>query len=158
MTHPTLTITPVHPDSAPARVCLAAYFAELDRRFPGGFDPGPPGPPEPFLPPRGAFFVATVPDGALMGCVAVTRDGPQTAEVKRLWVAPSARGTGLAQRLMAMAEDHARTIGATTARLDTHVSLAEAIAFYRREGWTEIPRYNDNPYAGHWFGKPLVRT
>ncbi len=163
MTHPTLTIapihiTPVHPDSAPARACLAAYFAELDRRFPGGFDPGPPGPPDPFLSPLGAFFVATGPDGTPMACVAVTRDGPTTAEIKRLWVAPAARGTGLARRLMTMAEDHARSLGAATARLDTHVTLAEAIAFYRREGWTEIPRYNDNPFAGHWFEKPLART
>jgi len=155
MTHPTLTIAPVHPDSPPARACLAAYFAELDRRFPGGFDPGPPGPPDPWLPPRGAFLVATAPDGTALGCVAVTRDGPQTAEVKRLWVAPAVRGTGLARRLMAVAETQARELGASLARLDTHVTLSEAIAFYRREGWTEIPRYNDNPYAGHWFEKPL---
>jgi GNAT superfamily N-acetyltransferase len=156
MTVTTMTITPVHPDSAPARACLAAYFGELDRRFPGGFDPGPPGPPEPWLPPRGAFLVATAPDGTPLGCVAVTRDGADTAEIKRLWVAAAARGTGLARQLMAAAEARARALGATTVRLDTHVSLAEAIAFYRREGWAEIPRYNDNPYAGHWFAKPLA--
>jgi hypothetical protein len=40
--------------------------------------------------------------------------------------------------------------------LDTHPALAEAIAFYRREGWGAIPRYNDNSYAGHWFEKRLA--
>ncbi len=149
------TITPCHPDSPSARVCLAAYFAELDHRFPGGFDPGPTGPPDPWLPPLGAFLVAISPDGTPTGCAAVTRDGPDTAEIKRLWVAPTARGTGLARRLMAAAEDQARALGAASARLDTHVSLIEAIAFYRRTGWHEIPRYNDNPYAGHWFVKVL---
>jgi GNAT superfamily N-acetyltransferase len=148
----TLTIAPVPSDSPAARTCMSAYFAELDRRIPGGFDPGP---PDTWLPPTVTVFVATAPDGTPMGCVAVTRDSPSTAEVKRLWVAPAARGSGLARRLMAAVEDHARGLGAATLRLDTHVSLGQAIAFYRREGWTEIPRYNDNPYAGHWFEKPL---
>ena len=43
----------------------------------------------------------------------------------------------------------------TALRLDTSAHLPEAVAFYRRHGWVEIPRYNDNPYAHHWFTRSL---
>ncbi|HMO07555.1 MAG TPA: GNAT family N-acetyltransferase [Paracoccaceae bacterium] len=145
-------IHPADPDSPAAAACLAAYFTELAARFPEGFDPGPGPHGAAFRPPAGAFLLA---EGRL-GCVGLS-EGPDgsTLEVKRLWVAPVARGTGLARRLMGAAEDAARATGAARLVLDTHPSLAEAIAFYTREGWQPIPRYNDNPYAGHWFAKAL---
>lgn len=143
-------IRPVAPASPAAQAALAAYFAELDTRFPGGFDPGPPSDPSLYRPPQGVFLMADA-----LGCVALTRDGSSSGEVKRLWVSPAARGQGLARRLMAAVEDHARGMGLTTLRLDTNATLTEAIAFYTREGWTRIPRYNDNPYAQAWFAKAL---
>jgi GNAT superfamily N-acetyltransferase len=146
MTHIAIT----DPCATAAQAALAAYFAELDARFPGGFDPGPPADPALYRPPQGVFLMA-----GNLGCVALTRDGPRTGEVKRLWVAPAARGQGLARRLMAAVEDHARAMGLAVLRLDTNATLTEAVAFYTREGWTRIPRYNDNPYAQAWFAKTL---
>jgi GNAT superfamily N-acetyltransferase len=143
-------ILPADPASSAAQAALAAYFAELDGRFPGGFDPGPPADPALYRPPRGVFLMA----GAL-GCVALTRDRPESGEVKRLWVAPAARGQGLARRLMAAVEDHARGMGLRRLRLDTNATLTEAVAFYTREGWEPIARYNDNPYAQAWFARVL---
>lgn len=147
-----MAITPVDPASPAAQAALAAYFAELDARFPGGFDPGPPADPALYRPPLGVFLMA----GDGLGCVALTRDGPGTGEVKRLWVAPAARGHGLARRLMAAVEGHARGMGLRLLRLDTNATLTEAVAFYTREGWDRIPRYNGNPYAQAWFAKALA--
>jgi GNAT superfamily N-acetyltransferase len=146
-----ISIAPTDPASTAAQGCLAAYFAELDARFPSGFDPGPPADPADYRPPRGLFLCAT--DGRqTLGCVALNIAGH---EVKRLWVAPAARGLGLGPRLMAAVEDHARSLGLSRLRLDTHASLAGAIAMYHRLGWSRVPRYNDNPYAQVWFGKDL---
>ena len=144
------------PTSPAPLAALAAYFAELDRRFPGGFDPGAPADPALYRAPNGAFLLAM--SEAPLGCVALTRDGPQRGEVKRLWVAPPARGQGLARRLREGIEGCARTLHLHELRLDTNGTLTEAVALYTALGWTAIPRYNDNPYAHHWFAKSLARV
>ena len=72
-----------------------------------------------------------------------------------MWVAESVRGLGLGRRLLAEAERRAAAAGAPVVRLDTNRSLAEAIALYRSSGYREIERFNDNPYAHHWFEKRL---
>jgi ribosomal protein S18 acetylase RimI-like enzyme len=77
--------------------------------------------------------------------------------MKRLWVAPESRGLGLAHRLVAAAEQHARAMGAAVIRLDTNRALTEAVALYRGLGYTEIPRYNAEPYAHHWFERRLTQ-
>src|SRR3546814_3979333 len=70
-----------------------------------------------------------------------------------MWVAPDARGLGLAQRMLEALEGHAASMGLHTLRLDTNRSLAEARALYLRNGYREVAPYNDNPYADHWFQK-----
>jgi ribosomal protein S18 acetylase RimI-like enzyme len=70
-------------------------------------------------------------------------------------VAPDARGLGIAQRVLDALEAHAVAMGLHTLRLDTNSSLVEARALYDRNGYIEIPAYNDNPYAHHWFEKRL---
>lgn len=152
--NPDETIMAADPGGDAAQGCVAAYFAELATRFPGGFDPGPPGDGDEFRSPRGLFLVA-LRAGQPVGCVGLRAKAPGVGEVKRLWIAPEARGTGLAHRLMAAVEGRARAMGLATLRLDTNATLTEAMALYRRLGWTEIARYNDNPYAQHWFEKPL---
>lgn len=147
-------IAAADPAGRAAADCLTAYYAELAQRFDGGFNPGPPGDPGELRPPRGIFLIADC-DTRPVGCVALRTDAPGVGEVKRLWIAPEARGLGLATRLMAAVQDHARAMGFHTLRLDTNGALTEAVALYRRAGWTEIPRYNDNPYAQHWFERPL---
>lgn len=146
-----IRIAPTDPASPAAQRALASYFAELDRRFPNGFDPGPPGDPADYRPPQGLFLTARL-DDLTLGCVALSF--PQ-AEVKRLWIAPQARGIGLASQLMQAVEDAARRAGLARLVLDTNGTLTEAIALYRRLGWTPIPRYNDNPYAEAWFARDL---
>lgn len=143
------------PKSAPAKVALAAYYAELAARFPEGFEPGLSRDPDAALmrPPHGGFFVATQGD-EITGCVGL-KGGPDYAEVKRLWVAESARGAGLARALMQAVEDHAKALHIPLIRLDTNRALPEAIAMYHRFGWTEIPRFNDDPYAHVFFEKRL---
>jgi ribosomal protein S18 acetylase RimI-like enzyme len=72
-----------------------------------------------------------------------------------MWVAPAARGLGLGRRLLRELEDEARRRGATAIRLETNRTLGEAIALYRSAGYVEIDPFNDEPYAHHWFEKPL---
>jgi len=151
-----VVIEEVDPVSEAARHCLTRYYAELDARFPAGFEVSRSRDPDAkaMIRPRGAFFVA-ISDGLPVGCVALKGEGESRAEIKRLWVDRGARGLGLAQQLMAAAEDTARTLHIDTLRLDTNRALPEAERFYRTAGWTEIERYNDNPYAELFFEKRL---
>ncbi|WP_162528288.1 GNAT family N-acetyltransferase [Gemmobacter caeruleus] len=146
------------PATAPeAMACLTAYFAELSARFGQTFAPYADADPGALEPPRGLFLIAGAAEP--LGCVALRTAtegiGPGLGEVKRLWVAPAARGAGLARRLMAEVEARARAMGLTALRLDTSHHLPEARALYLRDGWTEIAAYNSNPHADHWFEKPL---
>jgi ribosomal protein S18 acetylase RimI-like enzyme len=77
------------------------------------------------------------------------------AEIKRMWVDRGWRGAGLGSRLLRHLESMARERGYAVVRLDTHSSLAEAIAMYERAGYRPVERYNDNPWAKHWFEKEL---
>ena len=144
-------------DSADSRRCLDAYFGELATRFEGGFDGGKDDSarPDDMAPPSGLFVVARL-DGDAVGCGGLKRTGADgAAEIKRVWTAPSARGMGVARRVLRALEAAARDMGLKTLRLDTNRALTEAHALYRNEGFREIDRFNDNPYADHWFEKRL---
>ena len=151
-----MSIEEVDPRSENARYCLGEYYAELGRRFEEGFDVSLSRDPDAkdMIRPRGAFLIA-VSDGLAVGCVGLKGHGGNAAEVKRLWVAPSARGLGLAKRLMAATEAAARELNIRVLRLDTNRALPEAIALYRNSGWTEIERFNDDPYPDFFFEKVL---
>ncbi len=143
------------PTEPAARDCLAAYYAELARRFPTGFDVARSRDPDAadMTPPRGAFLVAYT-GRRPAACVGLKGPGP-VAEIKRLWVSPAARGRGLAVSMMNAIEAQARSQGVLTLRLDTNRALPEAEALYDRLGWTRIDRYNDDPYAEVFFEKSL---
>lgn len=151
-----ISIDLLDPRSEPARYCLGEYYAELSRRFARGYDVALSRDPDAtdMIAPRGAFFVA-LSDGLPLGCVGLKGAGGPLAEIKRLWVAPAARGLGLARRLMDAAETAARQLLITTLRLDTNSALGEAMQLYRRTGWTEIERFNDDPYPDLFFEKRL---
>jgi DNA-binding MarR family transcriptional regulator/GNAT superfamily N-acetyltransferase len=151
-----ISIDLLDPRSEPARYCLGEYYAELSRRFARGYDVALSRDPDAtdMIAPRGAFFVA-LSDGLPLGCVGLKGAGSPLAEIKRLWVAPAARGLGLARRLMDAAETAARQLSITTLRLDTNSALGEAMQLYRRTGWTEIERFNDDPYPDLFFEKRL---
>lgn len=155
-----VAIEPADPRATPGRHCLDRYYAELDRRFPGGFDVSLSRDPEAgaMIAPRGTFLVA-LSDGLPLGCAGLKGHGgpneDRWGEVKRVWVDPAARGLGLAREMMAEIETAAIRLGIGLLRLDTNSALAEALALYRRLGWREIPRYNDDPYPDTFFEKRL---
>ena len=153
-----VTIEPADPASADARQCIDAYFRELQQRFEAGFDPGltVSAHPEELVPPAGLFLIARL-DGRPVGCGAIKVRKRGVGEIKRMWVDPSARGLGIAQRLLDALEKQAVQMGLDTVQLDTNRALKEAHAMYTRNGYGEIARYNDNPYAHHWFEKRGLR-
>jgi DNA-binding MarR family transcriptional regulator/GNAT superfamily N-acetyltransferase len=146
------------PETSDARWCLAQYFTELAERFEHGFDPtqGNSFTAPEMAPPAGYLMVARR-DGAPVGCGALKRLTQDIGEIKRVWVAPHVRGEGIASRLMDELEALAREAGFRAVRLDTNKTLTEACALYRNRGYREIQRYNENPYAHHWFEKRLKR-
>jgi ribosomal protein S18 acetylase RimI-like enzyme len=151
-----VVIEVVDPEHADAQHCLRAYQAELDGRFDTGFDVGSalPLPADELREPTGCFLIAYR-DGAPIGCGGLKLHGADPAEIKRVWVDPTARGLGVAQRLVGELEARARLAGAAAVQLDTNRTLVEAIAMYRKLGYTEIDPFNEEPYAHHWFQKDL---
>jgi DNA-binding MarR family transcriptional regulator/GNAT superfamily N-acetyltransferase len=142
--------------STDAQACFAHYFAELDRRFEHGFDVAralPAGAAE-LDPPAGVLLVARL-RGAAVGCGGLKLHGDRPAEIKRVWTAPSVRGTGLGRRLLGELEQRAAAAGAPAVRLDTNRALTEAIRLYRETGYREIAPFNDEPHADFWFEKTL---
>jgi ribosomal protein S18 acetylase RimI-like enzyme len=142
--------------STDARWALARYFGELEQRFVGGFNTNDAlaEAASSFNSPSGLFVVAALGDD-VVGCGAVQWIDGVTAEIKRMWVDPGRRGIGLGKRLLAHLEAAAQSSGRSRVVLDTNETLAEAIAMYRALGYGTIERYNDNPYAHHWFEKTL---
>ena len=151
-----ISIEESDPRGDAARYCLGEYYSELSRRFKGGFEVALSRDPDAtdMMSPRGAFFVA-MSDGLPLGCVGLKGTGSELAEIKRLWVAPSARGLGVGRRLMDAAENAARHLSVRIVRLDTNSALGEALQLYRSTGWNEIDRFNDDPYPDLFFEKQL---
>ena len=144
---------PRHPD---ARWCLESYFSELARRFDAGFEPARSisADDDELTPPAGLLLMATL-HGEPVGCGGLKLHDDAPAEIKRMWVAPAARGLGLGRRLLADLEARAAGGGARVARLETNRTLTEAISLYRASGYREVSSFNDEPYAHHWFEKTL---
>ena len=153
-----MRIEPADAASDESRSLLAQYFAYLASTFPDGFDPdagSTTSDPAEMSPPRGAFLVVREDDGAAVGCGGVKMLDADQAEIKRMWLHASTRGRGLGALLLEALEDAARGLGASKGVLDTNATLDAALALYRLHGWREVPAYNDNPYATHWFAKEL---
>jgi DNA-binding MarR family transcriptional regulator/N-acetylglutamate synthase-like GNAT family acetyltransferase len=154
----TVQLRRVDPRSAMARWAVDEYFAELNSRFPSGFDAAAA---------RAADAAAAVGDGPAafvvassdllpVGCGGVQQMTATTGEIKRMWVHPAWRGAGLGSRLLRQLEAEAIELGYPTVRLDSNGTLTDAIALYERAGYHHIPRYNDNPYAQVWLEKRLA--
>ncbi|MFT4201150.1 GNAT family N-acetyltransferase [Gordonia sp. (in: high G+C Gram-positive bacteria)] len=142
------------PGSSAVAVAVTAYFAELERRFPAGFDGGAPDDGDDFRPPNGCFVLATD-HGEPIACGAVRTIDDGIGEIKRMWVHEDWRGAGLGSRMLRELEARSARLGHRVARLDTSSTLGEAIAMYERAGYRRVDRYNDNPYAELFFEKRL---
>jgi ribosomal protein S18 acetylase RimI-like enzyme len=139
------------PDIETVRALFDEYAAELgvDLSF-QGFEAERDGLPGEYVPPRGRLLLAET-SGTAAGCVALRPIDAQTAEMKRLYLRPSARGTGLGRRLALAIIAEARGGGYARLRLDTLPSMGAAIGMYRALGFREIAPYRHNPVPGALF-------
>jgi GNAT superfamily N-acetyltransferase len=139
-----------HPD---ALLLIEEVQAEYVTRY-GGRDETPLDPLM-FEPPAGSFFVAYAGDrpvatGAWRRSHVAALGSTRTAEVKRMYVTPAARGRGVARRMLAHLESDAAARGAEVAVLETGLAQPEAIALYESSGYTPIPAfgfYQDAPLS-----------
>lgn len=110
--------------------------------------------------PDGAFLLALGEPDEVAGCGALRRvllpDGVTAAEVKRMWVAPAFRGTGLGRRILTRLHDLAVDLGYAVAVLDTRADLREANLLYRAAGYLPCAPYNGNHDADTWMSRELV--
>ena len=157
LTAASVEIRAVDPEHGDAIACLRDYVAELNQRSTRRFDPaaGATALPHEVRPPAGRFFVAYLHDEPI-GCGAVKHHAGAPAEIKRMWIAPKARGLGLGRRLLETLEACAVAHGAEVAHIETSAVLTEALALYRSAGWVEVPAFNTEPFADHWFEKRLT--
>ena len=141
-----LTVTPEPFDSVDARRLVAALDAHLsslytpDQRF------GPNLKPEHVVPGSGVFLVARA-DGQAVGCGALRRLDETTAEVKRMYVEPGARGRGVGAAILDHLETAARELGVDRLVLETGIHQAEAIGLYRRAGFRPVPCWGEYAVA-----------
>jgi GNAT superfamily N-acetyltransferase len=143
-----------------SRMLIAALNAELSAMYdePGathfGLDP------EQVSGRRGAFVIVRR-GGVAVGCGAVRMIDAHTGELKRMYIAPQARGTGLGRPLVAALENEALARGARRLVLETGVRQAAAIALYRACGFAPIPLYGEyclSPKTSVCMGKTLDGT
>jgi GNAT superfamily N-acetyltransferase len=147
---------PVPADVPPASDLVAAMVAEMALVY-GPIDvPGmPSATPADFAPPHGTFLVGFDDEGAAVCGGGIKRLDDEAAEIKRMYVVPSARGRGLARVLLAALEDAARDLGYTIARLDTGPRQPHAQRLYEASGYRPIGNFNANPVASFWGEKRL---
>jgi putative acetyltransferase len=119
-------------------LCFQGFQRELDT-LPGSY-----------APPGGRLLVARQ-DGQVAGCVALRPLEPGICEMKRLYVRPAFRGSGLGRILVDRIIDEARRSGYSRMRLDSLPSMVPAIALYRQLGFRDIPSYGKNPVIGAVF-------
>lgn len=153
-------------DDDAALVLLAEYFSSRAQSFPasqGEYRTVFPSPAD-FVPPRGVFLVVEGEDlageAADVGCGGIRKielpDNPATTfEVKHLWLQPHVRRLGYGRALLNELEQRAVAFGAEQLVLDTNVALEAAGGLYRSSGFVEVPPYNNNRNATHWFAKQL---
>jgi pimeloyl-ACP methyl ester carboxylesterase/GNAT superfamily N-acetyltransferase len=145
------------PFDAPVSATLVAdYVAEIKAMYP---DWTPDVPPRmtgrDVEPPNGRWLVAYR-DGRAVGCGGLKRIDERVAEIKRIYVTPDARGTGVARTLLASLEQAARQHGYRFVRLDTGARQQASVALFSSSGYEPIADYNGNPVAAYWFEKRLT--
>jgi GNAT superfamily N-acetyltransferase len=151
-------------DMASARGLFEEYAASLDVDLCiQGFAAELAGLPGDYAPPRGRLLLARI-GMSDVGCVALrpipasdASDASEAGEVKRLYVRPTLRGSGLGRVLMKALILRARDIGYREIRLDTLVTMREARALYASLGFRACEPYGDHPLPGTmWMALALA--
>jgi ribosomal protein S18 acetylase RimI-like enzyme len=144
-------------DLADVAALFRAYAAELPIDLAlQGFDAELGGLPGDYAPPAGALLIARGDDGAAIGCVGLRPLDEHAGEMKRLYVHPTARQTGLGRALAVAIIETAQQRGYREIKLDTLAQLERAIALYRSLGFVPIEPYGHHPYPGTvCFGRML---
>lgn len=144
----TIEIAAVTWDDPDAVRLRAAQRVELDARY--GTDDHEPG-AMPTADTVAVFLLARDADGTAVGCGGLRLLGPGSGEVKRMYVEPAVRGSGVAVALLRALEGEARRLGIARLLLETGTGQPDAIRFYQREGYEPIEAY------GPYVGEPLSR-
>jgi GNAT superfamily N-acetyltransferase len=143
-------------DSPPSTALVADYVAEIRAIYPEWTPDVPPRMTAPDVePPAGRWLVAYRADEPV-GCAGLKRLDERSAEIKRVYVTPDARGTGVARQLLARLEEIARSLGYSALRLDTGAKQQASVSLFSSSGYQPIGDYNGNPVAAHWFEKRLA--
>ena len=146
-------------DESPASDLLDAFCKEIASMYEGfSFDVGPSATKADFTRPKGCYIVGFVGIDGETEAVAgggVKLLSNDTAEIKRMYVVGAHRGKGVGRQLLESLEDAAKTLGASKVRLDTGPQQVKALRIYKASGYAQIPDYNGNPFASHWFQKDL---
>jgi len=137
-----------------AQQLTAAMVAEMGELYEPGLPKGSSASPSELSPPGGGFVVLCE-DGRAVAGGGIKRLDERTCEIKRMYVAPDARGRGLGRALLQELEALARDLGYALARLDTGAKQPGAQRMYERAGYGPVPDYNGNPYAAYWGEKRL---
>lgn len=113
--------------------------------------------PGKYAAPAGALLLARGQDGEALGCVGLRPIAPEgCCEMKRLYLAPAARGLGLGRAMTAAVIDLARACGYRELRLDTLPSMSVAIGLYEQMGFRRIaPYYAPTPAGTIFMGLAL---
>jgi GNAT superfamily N-acetyltransferase len=144
------------PEEPPASELLAEMRVELNDVYEtfSRLD-NPPLSPAELRPPGGVYLVGFEDDDAVAGG-GLRRLSEGVAEIKRMFVRPTARSRGVARALLVALEDEAVSLGYLTVRLDTGPRQVHGLALYRSAGYVDVEPYNDNPFACFWGEKRLT--
>jgi putative acetyltransferase len=137
-----LAINPEPLASADARALIARLDAELTERYPNPEDNHFELSADQVGEDRGVFLIARL-DAEPVGCGALRQLEPATGEIKRMYVAPSARGAGVGRRLLEELEWHARRLGLRRLVLETGERQPEALRLYERAGFFRIDCFGE---------------
>jgi len=131
-----------HFDSPDAQRLRAAQRLEIDRAYGQDTEPGE----KPTADSIAVFFLARDADGTPLGCGGLRLVDDGIAEVKRMYVRPESRGTGVSTAILRRLEEAALDLGSPALVLETGTEQKRAVGFYEREGFRRIANFG--PYVG----------